>query len=152
MISRRSIRLTPPDLRLWRPCVALASLLLVSGCYFSSGRTIEPTAYLRKGNSPGSTESIEIRGTTWTTGNSHVPFDFTVYEQDSTFEIRVPSLVGETQAKDMQLWTCGVRLETFSGIVRPVADGVLVNLEVPDPSGLEKDGEDSPSIPASCYR
>jgi hypothetical protein len=112
--------------------------LLVSGCYFSSGRTIEPTAYLRKGNSPGSTESIEIRGTTWTTGNSHVPFDFTVYEQDSTFEIRVPSLVGETQAKDMQLWTCGVRLETFSGIVRPVADGVLVNLDVPDPSGLEK--------------
>jgi hypothetical protein len=77
-------------------------LLLVSGCYFSSGGTIEPTAYLSKGDWSGFTESIEIRG--------HIPFDFTVHQQDSMFKIwSVPSLVG-----------------------------VLVNLKLPDPNSLKK--------------
>ena len=115
--------------------VALAS---VSGCYYSIGRTLEPTAYLRKGHEPGSMVSVEVRGTTWPTGNIHMPFDFPVYEKDSIFEFRLPSLAAAVQAKDFELWTCGRRLEKYSGSIQPIGNGVRLDIKVPDPYGLEK--------------
>jgi hypothetical protein len=74
---------------------------------------------------------VEIRQTLKDTGNIHIPFDFTVYEYDRTYEIRLNSLDGLIEAKHIELWLCGRRLTHVTGTVRISGEVLSVALDVP---------------------
>jgi len=59
----------------------------------------------------------------------HIPFDFTVYEQARTFELRVTKLDGLQTANEIALWYCGRKLSEVTGTVQFSPNRVFIDLE-----------------------
>src|SRR5262245_20334268 len=103
--------------------------VLLGGCFFSHSEHFDADALVHQADE--SKHVVEIRQTVRDRGNMHIPFDFTVYEYDRTYEIRLKSLDGLTEAKDLELWLCGRRLTNATGTVRILREALSVALDVP---------------------
>ena len=122
---------TQPRMNLARLGFALPILAVVlGGCFFWHSENFDRDA--RVHSAQGSQPVVEIRQTKWHTGNMHAPFDFTVYNYDRTYEIRLNSLNGLIDAKDLELWLCGSRVTNVTGTVRISDEVVSVALDIPD--------------------
>jgi hypothetical protein len=107
--------------------VIITLIFGLNGCFFWSDESFEQNAFLHSGEE--AKHIIEIRGTSWYTGNMHIPFDFTVYETDKNYEIRVASLDGLVDAKDIELFMCGHKLSGVTGNILVLGEKLSVALE-----------------------
>lgn len=106
----------------------LVAASVLGGCFFGHGKSIDHEALVRPQAEDGYV--IEFRETAWPTGNAHMPFDFTVYENDSIYELKVPNLEGVFEAKDLEIFKCGQRLFYTQGTVRLSKEQMVVSLAV----------------------
>jgi len=81
---------------------------LLSGCYFASGTKFSEPALEHKEKANPEVRVLEIRAQPWSTGNAHIPFDFTVYKYDVVYELIIPSKPGRYTEADVRLSGCGV--------------------------------------------
>ncbi len=123
-------------LALTRTVLVVWLSLLLGGCYFNSGIKIDYKAYLHANSQP--MQSVEIREVSWFTGNMHIPFDFTVYEQAHTYELKAPRIDGLFTEKDIELWLCGNRLSGVTGTAQLSANQLSVDLEFGPPEKRHK--------------
>ena len=110
--------------------LSLTTLAVVlGGCFFWHSERFDRDALVHAADE--FKHVVEIRQTLKDTGNIHIPFDFTVYEYDHTYEIRLNSLDGLIEAKDLELWLCGRRLTHVAGTIRISREVLSVALDVP---------------------
>ena len=107
-----------------------ALAVVLGGCFFWHWETFDRYALVHP--AVEFKHVVEIRQAKKHTGNAHMPFDFTVYQYDRTYEIRLNSLNGLTDAKDLELWMCGRRVTNVTGTVRISDEVVSVALDIPD--------------------
>ena len=109
-----------------RGAIVVLLCLPLSACFFWSGGGLEGTAYLHA-DSP-SVMSIELRESTWRTGNLHIPFDFTVYETQTTYLLKGPVESLANFGPGAELWHCGVRVREAVGSARFDRESLSVDL------------------------
>lgn len=104
--------------------IALASLfsLALGGCYFASGIDYDEPAFRHATTKARNPYVIELRARPWKTGNVHMPFDFTVYRYDETFEVSLPDKTGSFGKNDIGLKACGVPLVVVAAVVEVTRD------------------------------
>lgn len=118
----------------------LSMALMLGGCFFRAGKTLDREAFVRPKMASG--HVVEFRETSWSTGSSHLPFDFTIYEQDAIYEFEVPALEGTFDMKDLEIRRCGQRLPGAKGEVRLSEQRMTVS---PTASAVDKAVREPPA-------
>ena len=98
---------------------------MLGGCFFGRGNDVDHEALVRPQAEGGYV--IELRESSWATGNVHMPFDFTRYESESIYELKVPALEGIFEAKDLEISRCGRRLVNAKRDIRLTKEQMTVS-------------------------
>ena len=106
----------------------LSATALLSGCYFASGEKYSERALLHTNKNTEGLYLIEIHALPWFTGNGHIPFDFTVYENDLVYELIVPRKVGSFSASEITLRACGATFMVSNASVKLTETDVQFNI------------------------
>ena len=111
--------------------VAFASIcsFALGGCYFASGINYDEPAFRYTTAGTKNPYTIELRTRPWHTGNAHIPFDFTVYRYDETYEVMLPREVGSFSKNDIELIVCGVPLVVVAATVDVTRDLIKFDIE-----------------------
>jgi hypothetical protein len=139
--------------------IATICSLMLGGCYFANGIKYEEPAFRRTLVKSANPYTIEINTHPWHTGNAHMPFDFTVYEYDDSYEIGLPKEVGNFSKNDIELKACGVSLVVLAATVEVNRDLVKFDIEYnfktgPSPQPIHLVGEmrlvEANAVPRTC--
>ena len=102
---------------------------LLSGCYFASGTKFNEPALEHKEKANSEVRVLEIRAQPWSTGNAHIPFDFTVYKYDVVYELIIPRNPGRYTEAEIKLSGCGVNFIVKKANIEVTGENVKFEVE-----------------------